>query len=52
MKTYTFKTIDSNDHIETYTVEACDLKDAKEYRNEIIGNSLSGEDVCGHIRLA
>ena len=49
MRAYQFNTIDQNGEVNVYKVECFNLKQAKNYRSEIIGNSQSGEKIHGHI---
>lgn len=48
-KIYTFHIIDQDECIERYEVEAFTLREAKEYRNTIVGNTRCGERPHGRI---
>ena len=49
-KNYSFETIDQDGDVKTYNIGAFNLKEAKTYKNNIIGNSRSGEQTFGQIK--
>jgi len=52
MKTYTFTTRDSKkEDVETYTIEAYSLDEAKKYAKDIVGNSRDNEVSHSRIKL-
>lgn len=48
-KIYTFHTIDQDEGIERYEVEAFTLREAKEYRAKVVGNTRCGKRPHGRI---
>lgn len=50
-KTYILETIDQDGYNETYEICAFNLKEAKQIKSQIIGNSRSGEVAVGQLRL-
>jgi len=49
-KKYEFNTEDQHGDINTYSIECASLKEAINYKREIIGNSVKGEKSYGHVR--
>jgi len=50
MKTYIFDTVDNTGYIRTYEVECFSFERAKDYKKELIGNSMKGEKTYGQTR--
>ena len=51
-KTFTFTTYNSqNEEVETYKIEAYNVKEARKYAKNIVANSRDNEDKHGRVTL-